>query len=367
MLQSAHFLYRVELGESDPADEDRLRYTAHEMAGRLSFLLWNGPPDDTLLDAADRGELLDDESLYDHAQRLLESPTARQAVQAFFAQYFDLGRLDQVERDVERYPNFTPTLASSSRTELELLVDDFVFGRNVDIRGLFSADRTFVNRELATHYGVDAPGATPIAFVPVQLPEESHRRGILTLGAFLMMNAHPTETSPTLRGKYVRERVLCQSVPAPPGDIDLNLGMMGSEPRTLRERLEEHRQNPACAGCHAFIDPPGFLFENYDSIGAYRTHEGEFPIDASGGLDDMELTDGVDLAHALSRDPRVGECMTRQLYRHAHGRLETEGEQGAIRALTQRFAAAGYRFQDLLIELVLSESFRYLATNEEGT
>ena len=138
-------------------------------------------------------------------------------------------------------------------TEVRLLVDDLVFRSKGDIRDLFTEPRGYVNRALAELYGVEAPGASEIAFVPVDFPSESSRAGILTLGAFLTMNAHPTETSPTLRGKYIRERVLCQAVPAPPDDIDLNLeNEAGEEPATLRERLEEHRNNPSCYGCHAY-------------------------------------------------------------------------------------------------------------------
>src|SRR5690606_9916586 len=137
---------------------------------------------------------------------------------------------------------------------------DLVFRRDADVRELFSAPRTFVNSELAALYAAEAAGASAVAFVPVQPPADGPRAAVLTLGALLAMNAHQTETSPTLRGKYVRERVLCQEVPPPPDDVDTSLDEATGTARTLRERLERHRTDPACAGCHAFIDPPGFLF-----------------------------------------------------------------------------------------------------------
>jgi hypothetical protein len=364
MLQSPHFLYRVELGEPDPSDESRLRYTSYEMASRLAFLLLDGIPDEVLLDAAEAGELLTRDGLRAQAERLLEDPRSRQAVAQFFAQYFDLGRLHGVSRDPARYPGFTPSLPASMRTEIELLVDDFVHRRDVDVRGIYNARRTFVNDALAELYGVHAQGATPITFVPVELPEQGPRSGLLTLGAFLTMNAHETETSPTLRGKYLRERVLCQVVAAPPDDIDINLDPEEGEGKTLRERLEEHRNNPACAGCHAFIDPPGYLFEHFDSLGSYRTHDAGHPVDASGELDGTPLSEARELSDLLANDPRVGRCVVTQLYRHANGRLETVREQPAIDDLDRRFADADYRFRALLIDLVSHDSFRFVAKEE---
>lgn len=365
MLQAPSFLYRVELGEPDPDDPDRRRYTSYEMAQRISFLLWNTSPDAQLLAAAGAGAVVTDAGIYDQARRLLDSPRARAAVQSFFAEYFDLAALDQVERDVGRYPRYTDTLAASMRTEVQLLVDDHVFRRDADLRELLTTRRTFVNAELAALYGIEAPGATQVAFVPVELPEDGPRAGILTLGAFLTMNAHPTETSPTRRGKYLRERVLCQAVPPPPADVNLDLEPGGAGGNTLRDRLEQHRRDPACSGCHSFMDPPGFLFEGFDPVGAVRTQEpnGE-AIDSSGDLDGIPLEDARDLAEMLRTDDRVAACVVEQLYRHASARLDQPGEATILADLGAAFAASGYRFQDLLIELVLSPGFRVVADQE---
>jgi hypothetical protein len=364
MLQSPHFLYRVELGEPHPSDPTRLRYSSYEMASRISFLLLDSIPDEALLDAAEAGELLTDEGLRAQAERLLDDPRARTAVQSFFSQYFDLGRLSSVSRDPSRYPVYTPSLPASMRTEVRLLVDDVVHRKDTDVRGIYNARRTFVNDELALLYDVSVEGATPITFVPVDLPEQGPRAGLLTLGAFLAMNAHETETSPTLRGKYLRERVLCQTVPAAPDEIDINLDSEDGEAKTLRERLEQHRENPACFGCHSFVDPPGYLFEHFDSVGAFRTLDAGYPIDSSGELDGTALADARALADVLATDPRVGRCMVTQLYRHANGRLDTVPEQPGIEDLERRFAEAEYRFRALLVELVVHESFRVVAKEE---
>ncbi|HEY8379095.1 MAG TPA: DUF1592 domain-containing protein, partial [Nannocystis sp.] len=354
ILQSPHFLYRVELGEPDPADPTRLRLTNWEMATRVSFLLWNGPPDDALLDAAERGDLVTDAGLRAEAERLLADPRARVAIQDFFAQYLDLARLDHVSRDPARWPLWTPTMTASMRTEVQLLVDDLVHRQDGDIRRLFSAPRAFVNSELAALYGLKVEGASPITFVPVDLPDNGPRAGILTLGAFLAMNAHETITSPTLRGKYLRERVLCEVVPPPPGDVDTDLDKDGNmNAQTVREKLEQHQKDPVCAGCHAIIDPPGFLFEHFDSIGAYRTLDNGYPVDASGDLDGKPLGGARDLARALETDPRVGRCIVHQLFRHAVGRLPELSEFPALDDLEDRFVASGHRFRQLLLDLVV--------------
>ena len=366
MLQSPHFLYRVELGEPDPGDASRRRYTDWEMASRLSFLFWNTIPDEELLAAAERGELTTEAGIHGQASRLLADPRARDAVASFFAQYLDLGRLEGVERDPERHPSWTPTMPRSMRAEVELLVDDIVFRRDADVRELFSTRRTFVNEELAALYGVEAPGATDVAFVPVELPEDGPRAGVLTLGAFLAMNAHETETSPTLRGKYVRERVLCQTVPAPPDDVDTSIDTGDGEARTLRERLDRHRSDPVCASCHSFIDPPGFLFEHFDSAGAWRADENGYPIDSTGELDGIALDDARDLGELLRDHELVPRCMVLQLYRHASGRLEEPSERAELERLEDAFAASGYRFRDLMMALATSEAFR-TASNEEVT
>ncbi len=358
MLQSPHFLYRVEVGEPIDGEPGWRRLTSYEMASRLSFLFWNSIPDEALLDAAERGDLDTEDGLLMEAWRLLEDERAEKAVQRFFAEYLDLGRLEGLDRDPARYPTFTPTVARSMRSEVELLVHDLVFRRDADIRELFATRRTFVNEELATLYGVEAPDADPITFVPVELPEDGPRAGVLTTAAFLAMNAHPSETSPTLRGKYVRERVLCQTVQPPPDDVLTDLEMSSTEGATLRERLERHRNDPACASCHAFIDPPGMLFEHFDSMGGYRTSEPGGPVDASGDLDGVPLEGARDLAELLRDDPRVPSCMVQQLYRHATGRLEATSETAAFADLEERFAASGYRFKDLLVALATSEAFR---------
>jgi hypothetical protein len=365
ILQSPHFLYRVEIGLPDPENPGRLRYTGYEMASRLSFLLWDSMPDDALFAAADRGDLDEVAGIRTEVERMLADERARTTIQSFFAQYLDLGRIDGVTRDPVAYPLFSLTMPDSMRAEVELLVDDLVFREHGDMRKIFSTQRTFVNSELAELYGVDAPGASPITFVPVELPPDGPRAGILTLGAFLTMNAKQTQTSPTARGKYIRERVLCQGVPAPPDDVNTEIDPPTGEGETMREKLEEHRSNPACTGCHAFIDPPGLLFESFDAAGVFRELENGVPVDSSGDLDGVPLANARELATLLEAEPMVGRCMVTQLFRHAQGRLDTPDEQPTIDDLDARFAAADYRFLDLVVDLATHDGFR-TAIPQEG-
>lgn len=367
MLQSPNFIYRVELGAPDPTAPGFRRLDGFEMASRISFLLTDRGPDDALLDAAERGELETPEGLQKAAARLFDSPRARETLGAFFAQYLDLGRLRDVDRDPALYPASTPTLAASMRREIELLVDDLVFENPGDMRQLFTTRETFVNAELAALYGIAAPGATADTFVRVSLDPAGPRRGILTLGGFLAMNAQETHTSPTARGKYLRERVLCQTVPAPPANANTNLPppAPGEPPKTVREQVQQHLRDPACAACHTFIDPPGLVFENFDSIGAYRELEAGLPIDASGDLDGIPLQNASDLTEALAEDERVPRCMIQQFYRHALARVDSGNDTRAIDDVTDTFAATGYDFRSAVLTLVAHDGFRRV-TEPEG-
>lgn len=364
MLQSPHLLYLTRVGTA-VSDAPGLReLDGYEIASRLSYLLWEGPPDDALLDDAAAGRLKTTEGLGAAFDRMVDDPRVRSSVQAFFAQYFDLPRLDQITRSEEAYPTFTPTLAAAMRTEVELMVDDLVFRRQADVRELFSTRRTFVNRELADLYELDAPGASAVAFVPVQLPEDGPRAGMLTLGAFLTMNAREVQTSPTLRGKYLLERVLCGTIGVPPDDVDLNLDPAGPTPTTLRERLAQHREHPTCNACHKLIDPPGLLFESFDAIGAWRTEDAGLPIDSTGELNGTPLANARELAELLETDERVGRCMVRQLYRHTHARLDTDAEESTLDQLHGAFADSRFRFLDLMRAVVLHDSFRFIASED---
>ena len=365
ILQSPSALYRVELGTADPDSPGEIVLTDYEIATRMSLLLWNRPPDEVLLAAAASGELATPEGRRLHAQRMLDDDHAREAIEVFFTEYLDLGRLDRAAPDPAVYPAFTEPLRAAMRSEVLLLVDDLVNRRDTDVRKLFFEKRAYVNSTLAAHYGLSTEGLSAVSYAPVDLPEDGQRAGILGLGAFLTMNAHAIQTSPTLRGKYILERVLCSTVPPPPDDVVLDLTSDDEEvAATLRERLDQHRSDPECSACHALMDPPGFLFEHFDPTGAWRDDEDGHPIDASGSLEGVDMANAGELGQVLAESTRVGPCMVRQLYRHAHARVDTDADVPTLAELSTSFAEDGHRFRGLLVEMVAHESFVRIGAEE---
>jgi len=365
LLQSPWMVYRVERGRPHPTEAGLLLLDDYEVATRMALLLWDDIPDDVLLDAASEGELSTPTGRRSHAARMLADPRADTAVLDFFVQYLDLDRLDSASPDPALFPAFTDSLRVAMKNEVLLLVDDIVNRRQADARSLFSARRAYVNDELAAHYGLSTDGLSPLSYAPVDLPQDGERAGILGLGAFLTMNAHATSTSPTLRGKYILERVLCVDVPPPPDSVDLDFTEESAEAASLRDQLERHRDDPACSACHLLMDPPGFLFEHFDPTGAWRDTDNGVPIDASGELSGVDLSGAGDLGDLLADHPDVGPCMVRQLFRHAHARLDTSADEVTLSQLSTTFADKGHRFRDLLVELVVHDSFVVVAVPEE--
>ena len=362
LLLSPHFLYRVELGSGAPA-EHGVAFDDWELATRLSFLLWNTTPDDALLDAAAAGRLSSGAGMATQAQRLLQSPRARAAVQAFFTELYQLGGLEQLEQSPAAFPQVTPTLGAAMRDQTLRTLEDLVFERDGDYRDFFQGTSTMLNAELAKLYGVAAPAGG--GWARVAMPASSLRVGFLGQAAFLAGNAHPTSTSPTLRGKFIREVLLCQPVPPPPPDVNTTLPEdKGAAALTMRKKLEQHRQAAACKSCHQFMDPLGLGLENFDGVGALRTMEAGQVIDASGDLDGAAFDGPVRLAHLVGAHEDVPTCLARSLYRHATGHLEQAGEEAAIQALASRFDGDGHRFRALLLGLVTSPGFLMAAPSQ---
>lgn len=363
VLMSPSFLYRVEVGEPDPSDGSRQRYTGYEMAQRMSFLLWGTLPDAELTRAAAAGDLVTPAGLEAEARRMLSDEVRlRRSFRQFFSQYLGLAALDHLTRDAEAFPAFTPSLGTSMQREIERLVEHVVFDLDTDIRELFITTETFVNAELATLYGLSAVEGSDLTFV--SLPSDGPRAGLLTTGGMLALVSHPDRTSPTRRGQFVRQRLLCGTVPEPPPNIPALEETAVKPDATLRERLAEHRTNPACAGCHSVMDPIGLGFEDFDAIGAHRQEEQGRPVDATGDLDGKTFVGGRELGELLREDERFVGCLVKQLYRHAVGRLDTRGEGASLEAVTKAFKADHYRVKELLVRVVLSDAFRFVAARE---
>jgi hypothetical protein len=357
LLQSPNFLFRVELGEPDPDDPSRLRYTDYEMASRLSFFLWNTTPDDDLLDAAERGELITSEGLRAQVDRLLESPRARDAVRAFFTDIYRLYELDNLSKDPTIFTHMSPEVGPAAREETLSLIEDMIFDEQADYRALFTTRKTYLDRRLASIYGVRAPARD--GFAPTRWDDGSPRAGVLTHISLLALNSHPVASSATLRGKFVRRTLLCGTIPPPPTDVDTSIPEPSGDAVTLRDRLAEHQEVEFCASCHKSMDPIGLGLENFDALGQYRTRENGELIDASGDLDGIPFEDARTLGEAIASHPDLGPCLVKNLYRYANARLETYAERDLIAYLAEVFEYYDYRVLDLMRELVLSDGFRY--------
>ncbi|MEM7136483.1 MAG: DUF1588 domain-containing protein [Myxococcota bacterium] len=361
LLVSPDFLFRVERGEPDPDDPSRIRLTATSVASRLSYLIWNTTPDDELLDVALDGSLLDRAVLTAQVDRLLESSRAEVGIRALFSDMLDFRQFDDglVNKDAALFPAFTQTIARDSKEQtLRTVIDHLSAGQ--DYRDLFTTRRTFLSRELGQVYRV--PVVTPFGFEPHVFESELPRSGILGHASLMSLHSHAGRSSATLRGKFVREVLLCQDVPTPPADIDFSIVEdTESELRTARDRLEVHVANESCAGCHNLMDPIGLAFENFDATGVYRETENGVTIDATGELDGVSYDGPVEASEAIRNHPNLGPCFVQTLFRYTVGREAVESEWELTSYLAEQFEQNGFNSDDLIRGIVLSEGF--LATS----
>jgi hypothetical protein len=355
LLQSPSFLYRVEIGEPDPADPARRLLTPYELASRLSFFFWGTTPDDALLDAAQSGALATTQGIQEQAQRLLTSMRAADASRDLFADYLQLDELDTLAKLPELFPLASDALASAMKEETLRSLRTLLFEREGDFRTTFTTRTTFVNGDLAELYDVSPRMGD--AFAEIELPTDGARAGLLTQASFLALHSHPGRTSPTLRGKFIRENLLCQGIAPPPPGVDTQLPDT-ADAKTMRERLTRHREDPTCAGCHSLTDPIGLALEHFDALGEFRQTDDGATIDASGELDGMTFGNARELGTVLSMHPGVLDCFTRTLLRFARGALEHSSEVERVSALNAAFAAAGHRVPDLMLAIASDDAFR---------
>jgi len=355
LLQSPHFLYIVELGEPTQPEDGR-RLTGPELATRLSFFLTDAPPDDDLLTAAESGQLSSPSALRAVARELMARPEARAALRNAFKERLQLLTFDTLNRPD---PALTPTVRSAMVEESLRLIDDIVWDRDADVRELFTTTTTFVNDELAAYYGYALPGSG-VNFARVQTPAHEGRAGLLTRGAFLTRFAHLNRSSPTLRGKFIRENLLCASVPAAPNDVETTLPEEVGDshlPQTTRDRIALHMTEPRCAACHETMDPLGFALEAFDQFGRHRTHENGLPIDSSGELDGAAADDAAGFMDLLKNRSDMASCLVRGLYRHGTGTIEGQAQEVVLYDVDTALFSSGLRLQEALVELVASDAF----------
>lgn len=357
LLVAPEFLFRKETSEPDPSHPGAFRLDAYSKASRLSFLLWDTTPDDELLTAAERGELHEREGLARQVDRLLGSQRLQAGVRSFFADILGFDRFDNVAKDTVIYPKFGANVAADAREQTLRTITDLLITRNGDYRDLFTTRRTSMTRWLGMVYAV--PVESPDGWEPYEFPEGDPRTGILSQVSFLSLYSHPGRSSPTLRGKALRELLLCQPVPPPPNNVNFANVQDTHNPkfRTARDRLGAHRTDAVCAGCHKITDPIGLALEHFDSLGEYRDLENGAPIDTSGDFDGMEFRDSAGLGKALHDSPIAASCLVSSVYRYATGRGIEANEKAWAAWLDQRFVAEGYQVPALLRQIAMSEAF----------
>ena len=377
MLQSPKFLFHAEgAGRLRPeASTSQARADGdYEIASRLSYFLWDTMPDRRLFEAAANGELRSPDGIERVARAILAQPPARQAVDEFFAQWLRFDRVLGSVKDRRHYPEFTPELAAMMVQETRMLLDNLVW-TDGNFMEAFTADYSFLNSDLANLYGVPAPAGE---FELVRFPAAAHRAGLLGHGSFLASNAGPVETSPTARGIFIREQLLCQHVPNPPPGVNTQVPEPTAErPLARRQRMQAHIENPTCASCHRLMDPIGFGLENYDAVGKWREQEAiEFevpgprgrpttktvslPIDGKGeiaGLTNSAFSEPRSIGRLLADSRACQECVVKQVFRYAFGRVETPADREAVKTVSAAFRESGFKFKELLIALVRAPQF----------
>ncbi len=360
LLMAPQSLFITDRTEADPARPGYARLDGYSVASRLSFFLWNAAPDDELLRAAETGQLRTANGLAKQVDRMLASPRLETGVRAFFDDMLRFDDLAVLAKDPGIYPTFgAETVADSREQTLRTLVDQLVV-RKRDYRDLFTSRDTFISPSLAVIYGV----AAPPGWTAYTSPADSPRAGLLTQVSFLAAHAHPGRSSPTLRGKALRELLLCQTVPRPPPNVDFSLlEDANSRLKTARERLDLHRSNPVCAGCHKLTDPIGLAFENFDGAGQYRATERGAPIDPSGVLDGKSFDDLAGLSQNLRDHPQLGACLVKRVYGWATGGPTQPSDKPMLGWLGEQFAADGYRLPDLMRTVALSSAFMTVREN----
>ena len=360
-LASPYFLYRAEEIPEGTAPGNVYALSALDLASRLSFFLWSSVPDEELLDVAFSGELQKPDVLDQQVERMLADPRSAALASSFIYQWLDLDKLDEIAPDPVIFPYAANAgdLRPDFVKEMELFTDS-VFREDSSILRLLDADYSFLNERLALHYGItDVKG---LRYRRVELQDE-RRFGLLGKGAVLMVSSYPNRTSPVLRGAWVLERLMGTPPPVPPPDVeDLAENEVGKPATTVRERLEQHRANPTCNACHAFLDPLGFALENFDATGRWRDTD-RFTgtlIDASGVLPNgTPVNSPQSLRGALLARPELfARAFTEKLLTYGLGRALTAFDMPTVRAIVSGAAAEDYRFSALVKGIVGSTAFR---------
>jgi mono/diheme cytochrome c family protein len=360
VLASPEFLYRFTSPPEDTAPGAIFAVDQYGLASRLSFFLWSSVPDEELLAFAERGELDDPSVVEQQVKRMLADPRAAALVSNFAQQWLDIRGVRDIVPDPVLFPEYNPDLGDAFAAELELFLASVLL-EDSSVLELLNAKHTYLNERLALHYGV--AGVRGDNFRRVELADQN-RWGLFGKGGILMATSYPNRTAPVLRGAWILEAITGTPPAAPPPNVEaFPETQEGEQPKTVRERLEMHRNNPSCNGCHGVMDPLGFALENFDAIGAWRVKDREAgaPIDSSGELADGTVVDGpVDLREALLADPtQFVQTLTEKLMIYALGRGVEHHDMPAVRRIVREAGRSDYRFSAILVGIAQSEPFRF--------
>ncbi|WP_438016266.1 DUF1592 domain-containing protein [Sorangium sp. So ce315] len=364
MLQSPHFLYRVEL--SDELDGERIiPLDGYEVATRLSYLLWNSLPDDALLEAAEGGALGAPAGIEAEARRMLADPRAASVLTDFHDQWLQVSRYDDLMKDPALYPDFDAGVSSAMKAETRRFIEHVVLEMEADYEALMTSSIGFVNDRLAPIYGLEGSFTSELVETPL---DPGVRAGLLTQAGFLSSHAFFNKTSPIHRGVFIQRQILCADLPDPPANIDTELPPLAGKIRTTRDQVEAHTSPEACDFCHSKINPPGFAFEHFDAVGRYRADEGGEPIDASGtikvGTTELRFDGAIDLVTQLAQSPVAERCYLTSWYRYGNARQLSSEDACTIEELDAKLVQSGYNIKELLVALTQTKTFRYRAVEE---
>jgi hypothetical protein len=367
VLASPEFLYRFNSAPDDLAPGAIFAVDNYGIASRLSFFLWSSVPDEELLALAEQGRLADSAVIDAQVRRMLADPRAAALVTNFAQQWLDIRGVRDIVPDPVLFPEFNPDLGDAFAEELERFLASVLLEDHCVLE-LLDGKYTFLNERLAFHYGIDEVRGS--AFRRVEL-KDRNRWGLFGKGGILMATSYPNRTAPVLRGAWILEAITGTPPAAPPPDVEaFPENEEGVQPKTVRERLETHRENPSCKGCHGVMDPLGFALENFDAIGAWRTKDREAAtlIDSSGQLADGTIVNGpVDLREALLADPeQFVQTLTEKLIIYALGRSVEYYDMPAIRQIVRDAKRENYQFSAILAGIAKSEPFRFSRAPADG-
>jgi len=363
VLASPDFLYRFTAPPEDSAPGTTYAVDQYGLASRLSFFLWSSLPDEELLGLAERGALDDPRVISAQVERMLADPRAAALVTNFAQQWLDIRGIRDIVPDPVLFPEYNPDLGLAFARELELFLASVLL-EDHSVLELLNAQHTYLNERLALHYGV--PAVRGDNFRRVDLADQN-RWGLFGKGGILMATSYPNRTAPVLRGAWILEAITGTPPASPPPNVEaFPETQAGEQPKTVRERLEMHRSNPSCNGCHGVMDPLGFALENFDAIGAWRVKDREagVAIDSSGQLADGTVVDGpVDLRQALLAEPtQFVQTLTEKLMIYALGRSVEHYDMPAVRRIVRDAEREDYRFSAILAGIAQSEPFRLSTT-----